>query len=248
MTQYNYKILNVLGDGSADPFSESSTQLYPLGAKLEYGDRTFRYAKLDSSNVDAGKLLQTRVAEANHRDRSVSSAVSAGASTITVNLGTPAAAENEYSEGYLHINAVAGNGQLFRIKSHPAHPADTTADVVFTLYDKVKTALTGSSKADLIHSSYHNLIVAPAAETGAVSGVTVIDMTASNYGWIQTSGPCSILHDASVASIVLGETVVRSNAVAGAVRPAPSDVLHSVGQTLVVNANTLHSVIHLKLE
>ena len=52
----------------------------------------------------------------------MSSGASAGASAVTVNLGATAAAENEYSEGYLHINTEAGKGQLFRIKSHPAHP------------------------------------------------------------------------------------------------------------------------------
>lgn len=244
MTQYNYKILNVVGDASPDPFSESSTQLYPLGTKLEYGDRTFRYAKMGATGTDAkaGKLLQTKTAVADHRDLAVPSGASIGSSTITVTVGGTTVSANEYSEGYLHINDVDGQGQLFRIKSHPE---GISTNVVFTLYDKVNKALGSSSKADLIHSSYHNLIVAPVAETGVISGVTVIDMTAEKYGWVQTAGPCSVLID---GTIVLGENACRSTNTAGAVAPAVSDVLYVVGQVLVVNNSGDNGVIHLNIE
>jgi hypothetical protein len=243
MTQYNYKILNVVGDASPDPFSESSTQLYPLGTKLEYGDRTFRYAKMGSGAVTAGKLLQTKVAVGDHRDLAVPSGVSIGSSTITVTVGGTKADANEYSEGYLHINDVDGQGQLFRIKSHPE---GTSTNVVFTLYDKVNKALTGNSKADLIHSSYYELVIAPNNETGAISGVTVIDMTAENYGWVQTSGPCSVLIE---GTIVLGENACRSTgSTVGTVAASSGDANCVVGQVLVVNGSTDNGVIHLNIE
>jgi hypothetical protein len=257
MTQYHYKISNAIGDSSPDPFSESSTQLFPLGTKLEYGDRIFRYAEVAGTAITAGKLVQTSATITdtdtadtpttlvNHRDIVVQAVATAGATTVSVTLGATAVVANDYSEGYLHINDVAGQGQLRRIKSHPA--ANSGATLELTLYDKITTALTTSSKADLIYSNYKNIIVSPGstAETGNIIGVTVIDMTAAYYGWIQTSGPCSVL---TAGTLVLGENAVRSAGTDGAVAPATSDLLYSVGQVLVVNDSTDNSVIHLNIE
>ena len=244
MTQYQYKISTAIGDAQPDIFSESSTQLFPLGTKIGYGDRTFRYAKLGGTAVTAGKTLQSPAAVADHRDIAVQAVAAAGATTVTVTLGSTAATADQYNEGYLHINDDAGQGQLLRIKDHAA--ADASANLELTLYDKVTTALSTDSKADLILSNYSGLIVAPNTETGSIVGVTVIDMTADYYGWIQVSGPCSVLTE---GTIVLGNNVVRSGGSnAGSVAPATDDLLAIIGQVLVVNGNTDNSVINLNIE
>ena len=227
----------------ADPFTESATALFPLGSKLIYGDRTFRYAFTNGA-VTAGKLLQTAAAVANHRDIAVQAAASAGDTAVTVTLGSTAATLNQYADGYLHINDVAGQGQLLKIASHPA--ADASANLVVTLYDAVTTALTTSSKADLIENPYANVIVAPTAETGAVAGVTTIDTADNRFFWAQTSGPCSVLTD---GTIVLGHTVQRSDNLAGSVEAkADASLLENVGACMVVNGNTDNSVIMLNIE
>ena len=57
------------GNGSnytaANPYAESSTQLYPLGSELVYGDRKFRYAFMNGA-VTAGHLLQQAPLIAHH--------------------------------------------------------------------------------------------------------------------------------------------------------------------------------------
>lgn len=229
-------------ENTVNPFAESSTQLFPLGTKLIYNDRVFAYALMGAGAVTAGKLLQTKVAVANHRDIAVQAAAAAGDTTVTVTLGATAAAANLYAEGYLHINDVAGQGQLLKIASHPA--GDSSGNMTVTLYDAIATALTTSSKADLIANKYSGLIVAPTAETGSLSGVTAIDMTAAYYGWVQIEGPCSILTD---GTLVLGHQAVRSDNAAGAVEAAPNDTYIGVGDVMVLNGDADNSVINLNL-
>jgi len=236
----------VVGKGNtraaANPFAESSTQLWPFGTMLHYGDRVFRYAGIGGVAVTAGKTLQASAAVANHRDVAVQAAAAAAATAVTVTLGATAATENQYAEGYLHICDDAGQGQLLRIKSHPA--ISSAGNGVFTLYDPVVTALTTSSKADLIACGFNDLVVAPAAETGPVVGVTAMDMTADYFGWVQVAGPCSVLTD---GTLVLGNHAVRSGGTAGAAAPATDDLLENLGSVMVVNGNTDNSVVWLKL-
>ena len=219
--------------------------MFPLGTKLVYGDKTFVYAGIGGTAITAGKTVQTTAAVANHRDIAVQAAASAGATSVTVTLGSTAATLNQYANGYLHINDVAGQGQLLSIASNPA--ADASANMVVTLNDAVATALTTSSKADLISNPWNDLIVAPATETGPVIGVTVIDMTADQFGWIQTSGPASVL---TSGTLVLGEAAVRSDTTAGAAEPIDADVEGEstiIGQVMVVNGDTDNSVIWLNV-
>jgi len=229
---------------AANPFAESSTQLWSFGTMLQYGDRTFRYAGIGGVAVTAGKLLQAPAAVANHRDLTVQAAAAAAATSVTVTLGATAATANQYAQGYLHINDVAGQGQLLRIKSNPA--ADASATLTLTLYDPVVTALTTSSKADLIVCGYNDLVVAPAAETGPVVGVTAMDMTADYFGWVQVQGPCSVLQ---VGTVVLGNSAVRSATVAGGVAPvaAATEVLQPIGDVSVVNGDGDNCVLNLNL-
>ena len=248
MTQYEYKLTSSIGDAIPDPFSESATQLFPLGSKLEYGDRQFRYAHIyNGGGVAAGVTLENIAATAHHRDVAVAEAASAGAKSITVTLGGTEATADYYNEGYIHINDVTGQGQLLRIKDHPA--ADASATLVLTLYDPLKTAITTSSKADLISSNYKSINTAATTHVGVIVGVSTIAMTANNYGWIQTSGPCSVL---TSGTLVLGQAAVRSDSTAGAVEPGdpangPNENTQ-IGQVLVVNGETDNSVINLNIE
>ena len=44
--------------GTVNPWAESSTQLFPLGSELHYGNNIFRYGQLGGTAVTAGKLVQ----------------------------------------------------------------------------------------------------------------------------------------------------------------------------------------------
>ena len=239
----------------ADPFTESSTQLWPLGTELKYGDRTFRYGQMNGA-VTAGKLLQQAVHVSDHTNCTITDADAvvgsyshaAGSTTISLDTNGTDLTANQYAEGYLYVNDAQGEGQMLRIKSHPAHDHSDDASVVITTYDPLKTAVVkNASQVSLVKNPYADVIVAPTAETGAVVGVTVIDMTDDYYGWFQTRGPCPVL--VSEAVLVLGHRAVRSDADAGGVMAADSDpLLVPIGQVMASGVvDTEYAMILLNL-
>ena len=224
----------------ANPYAQSATQLFPLGTELIYGDRKFVYVHMNGA-VTAGKLLQQPPHVAHHinctvtnedapADGSFSHAV--GSTKISIETNGTNLVADEFAEGYLQVNDQEGEGQLLKIKSNPAHVHGTDPSVVITTYDPLTTAIVkNSSQVSLLKNPYKDVIVAPTAETGAVVGATVIDMTDEYYGWAVTSGPASLL--VSEAVLVLGHRVVRSDADAGGVMAASSDpLLIPIGQVM----------------
>ena len=225
---------------SADPFTQGTVQLFPIGAKLIYGDRTFRYAKLAAGAVTAGKTVAAAaVVNANHRD-CAAVATTAGSSEITVTLGNTATTLNQYADGYLHVNDGPAQGLLLRIKSHPA--ADGNNTCVFTMYDPLGVvALTTGSKIDLILNPYSALVIAPTTFVGPILGVTAMDSTGANFVWIQTAGPASCLYtqNPTGANYRLGDLMIRDDSVAGSIMglgavAGDADMGHQVIGTLYV--------------
>ena len=175
--------------GTVNPWAESSTQLFPLGSELHYGNNIFRYGQLGGTAVTAGKLVQHAAIIANHTNCAATAATAAGTTAISIETaGDTDITLNQYADGYLWVNDVNGEGQTMRVQSNPAHDHGVDPSVVITTYDELATALTTNSQLSLIANPHTGLIVAPAAETGAVMGATVIDMTADYYGWFTTSG------------------------------------------------------------
>mgnify|MGYP003624416093 FL=1 len=229
---------------TANPYAESATQLFPLGSKLIYGNNTYRYVGIGGTAVTAGKLLQQPAVVSDHANMSATAAVAAGETAISVETGGTDITLNQYANGYLWVNDVAGEGQMLRVKSNPAHDHSADPSIVITCYDALATALTTNSQLTLLADPSNDLIVAPAAETGALMGATVIDMTADYFGWAVMSGPAALL---TVGTLVVGNAAVRSGGTAGGVAPATDNVLMEVGDVMAVSANTEYSLINMNL-
>ena len=222
--------------GTVNPWAESSTQLFPLGSELHYGNNIFRYGQLGGTAVTAGKLVQHAAIIANHTNCAATAATTAGTTAISIETaGDTDITLNQYADGYLWVNDVNGEGQTMRVQSNPAHDHGVDPSIVITTYDELATALTTNSQLSLIANPHTGLIVAPAAETGAVMGATVIDMTADYYGWFTTSGPQALL---SVGTLVVGNIAVRSGGTAGGVAPATDNLLTEVGEVMAARADT----------
>jgi len=234
----------------ADPYTESATQLFPLGTILDWGDRAFRYAQMDGA-VTAGLLLQQPAHVANHTQMSTTAGYAITTTDDTIisveTVGTDITA-NQYREGYLYVNDGTGQGQSWRVKSNPAHDHSSDPSIEITVFGKVSTALVASatSQVALMANPYKDVVQAPATETGAVVGVTNIDMTDDYYGWIQVRGPKACL---SGETLVLGHRVLRSDTDAGAVMPDNSDdLLPQVGQVMAgVVVDTEYCMIDLSI-
>ena len=240
----------------ADPFTESSTQLWPLGTELKYGDRTFRYAQMDGA-VTAGKLLQQAIHVAHHTNNTITNAdavagsYSHAAGSTTISLDTAGDTDltaDQYAEGYLIFNDATGEGQMLRIKSHPAHNHGDDPSVVITTYDPLKTTIVkNSSQCSLVKNPYKDVLIAPVGdETGAVVGATVIDMTDDYFGWVQTNGPAAVFAD---ETLVIGHAAHRSDTTAGTCMPkGADDVTVQIGQVMASGVvDTEYAMIMLNL-
>ena len=230
--------------GTANPYAESATALFPLGSKMIYGNNVYRYVGIGGTAVTAGKLLQQPAVVSDHANMAATAAVAAGETAISVETGGTDITLNQYAGGYLWVNDVNGEGQMLRVKSNPAHDHSADPSIVITCYDALATALTTNSQLTLLADPSNDLIVAPAAETGAIMGATVIDLTADYYGWAVISGPAALL---TVGTLVVGNAAVRSGGTAGGVAPATDNVLMEVGDVMAVSANTEYSLINMNL-
>ena len=230
--------------GTANPYAESATALFPLGSKMIYGNNVYRYVGIGGTAVTAGKLLQQPAIVSDHANMTATAAVAAGETAISVETGGTDLTLNQYAGGYLWVNDVNGEGQMLRVKSNPAHDHSTDPSVVITCYDALATALTTSSQLSLLADPSNDLIVAPAAETGAIMGATVMDTTASYYAWFTIKGPASLL---TVGTLVVGNAAVRSGGTAGGVAPATDNVLQEIGDVMAVRASTEYSLINMNI-
>jgi len=196
---------------------ETSAQRHKLGTRMELPDgRIFYYAKNSSAAItNAGKIVDGIAAVAAHdMDVAATAAHSAGDTTISIEVPTTDLTKDKYKDGYLICNDGPGQGEVYRIKSHPAHDASDDNTVIMTLDDEdgIVTALTTASLFGLVHNPYTDVKVIDGDGTMTTGplGVTCMPVTASYYCWIQTSGVASVLSGAAVA--VVGDAIGVSQA------------------------------------
>lgn len=198
-----------------DPYTEDSTQKFPLGTKLSCygGQEVYRYALCGGTGVEVGALCQSLVPLAGHINEVCgSSAVGATTIDFTPNtVTTDDLAANELAGGYIYIYDGGGEGYKYRVATHPAITGGTSGTL--TLYDPIKVATTGLV-ATVIHNPYYKFLIHASDPTALPIGWTVTAVTADYYTWIQTHGPVCALIDGAV---VMGQVVRPSEDDDGAV-------------------------------
>jgi len=226
---------------TVDPFTSGLSELFPLGSRLLYGNTVYAYGRLAATAVTAGKCVTHAASIADHFDLTPTAGVAAGETAISVETAGTDITLNQYANGYLYVNDAAGEGQMLRIKSNPAHDHSADPSIVITCYDDLATAITTSSRITLIPDPRSGQIVQAATTTGATLGVTIVDMAASAYGWFAVSGPATVL---TSGTLVVGNHAVPLGA-PGAVGPAAGDVIQVIGTVMIVNVTTDYSLINL---
>jgi len=176
-------------------FTPTESQLYPLGARFRYGQRTFHYAYAGGVVLAAGKLVASTdsPAEANV---TVGTAAAIGAETVP-NI-TTTAAEANLEGGMMIVNDVDGQGNSYEILRSAAN-ADTATSTDVWLRDPLLVALTTDSEVELYSSPYYDLDLS-ATVTDRIPGVPIMAVTANYYFWLQTWGPCGILVGDTIAT------------------------------------------------
>lgn len=215
-------------------FVSSATPVTNIGTKAQTADgREFVYVQCGATATVAGSVYGTAAELTNH-DHLTPAAAAIGATQITVTLGATAVTENQYAGGLLTVDSAPGEGYSYFILSHPA--ADLSTACVFTIDSPgVIVAITTASEVTLTPSPYSKVIISPATTlTGATVGVAPYIITASEYGWLQTKGPCGVLIGGTPG---VGTAVVVPGSNAGEVVVDPANAaVQIVGQMMVAGA------------
>jgi len=202
---------------------ETSAQKQKLGTRAQTPDgRVFYYARNGSAAITtAGMIVDAAAAFAiaAHDMDVPANANAAGTTAVSVEVPTTDLTENQYADGYLIFNDGPGEGEVYRIKSHPAHDASDDNTVIITIDepDGLRTATTTSSLFGIFVNPYSAVKIMDGdgtMETGAL-GVTTIPMTADYYGWIQTAGFGSVAVGAAVGVVGDGLQISQASGESG---------------------------------
>ena len=212
----------------------TSDQRQVLGAETAFPDgRKYRYVENGGTAIEEGMIVASEAPAGNHDEDLAVATTAAGASSITVTLGATAAAKNLYAEGYIFFNlptlSTAGSRVFYKIKSHPQ--ADGSATLALTIDEPDNTVIAvtnGTETAGLIKNPYKDIVVAPAAVAGRFVGLSVCQIAANYYGWVQVAGMGVAAMDGTPA---VGTLVGASSNHAGSLLAVGADTTPALART-----------------
>jgi hypothetical protein len=193
-----------------------TTKFYKLGQRAMLPDgRVFRYA-LANGAIGAGQLCQMKATLVDFDMDLVCEATVAGANSISVVTGSthPAIGTDEFEDGYIHINDGAGEGHIYRIRSHTSVAADSSTVMAFSLEldDRVDEALVNAtSLAGLVENPYKDVVlVDPDTAQTMPLGAAPAEISDNEYFWLQTFGLASVRIEGGTAVPVVARSVVAA--------------------------------------
>lgn len=238
-------LLPIVAGTPGDQFNSSADQRgHPLGGRMVFGDgRQFRYVENAAVLLVAGDVIQSSAAVADHVLQTPSAAAAVGDGELAVTLGSTAATVNQYKDGYLHIPIGAAKGGLYTVKAHPA--VDSAGVFTIPFHEDVQVAIpTTANSVSLIANQYKGVIQSPTTLTGGIVGVAPFAIPVSEFGWLQTNGPCSVT---TKGTLIRGHNASILVTQAGSVGPAAADTSFSIGNVLNIGSDGNKSVIDLNI-
>ena len=198
-----------------------------IGTRMILPDgRVFRYSFANGA-VGAGTGVQSSAALANHdSDLAVATSAAVGDKSVSITLGSTAAAVNLYANGYFYCNdsgASAGEGHVYRIRQHDAIGSGGTGTINLMDGDTIAEALTAAaSQVGLVANPYMHVIPSPGgAQTGRTVGFAPCEVADNSYFWAQTWGEAAVLAE---GTLVIFRPIRVSETTAGAVEEYESNV------------------------
>lgn len=232
--------------GNAGLYDVSTSPMVPVGSRMAFDDgRVYRYGhffaacapgklcSIDATSQKTGPSDATTICNSSGGAVDYSNQVA----TIYVKgsqLVTTANSADTFAGGYFNIvmnsHDTTMQGQTYRIKSNAAVTA-ATSTMRLDFYDNLNNGATPTSATGLgseavvsiIGNKYKNLVIAAAADN-TIAGVTMCDMAAGEYGWVQTWGEKGLFAD---EAIPMGAIIVLSDGTSGAVAEFGQNVVWS---------------------
>ncbi len=209
---------------STDLRVTTATAQDTLGALgLTEDNRKYRYGLAGAADLAAGKLAVNSDVVADHTNRAPGANVAVGATSLTVAMGATATTQDQYAQGFLTVNAGTGAGISYRITGNTK--AATSGTPTIFLAEPITVALVAAtdSKVSLTPSPWYKAVISDTDLADMPVGVPNVLIPATNYGWFQTGGFCSVLSDAGAPAD--GAGVCASDDTAGAVGPLETDAV-----------------------
>lgn len=236
------------GIPNIDPLSENNTnKQWPLGTKLIYGERIFRYTLAGASPLVAGNVLQGQAPVAGHVTEAIDT-LAIGATTIAMTPGATAITLNEYQDGFMvQDSGASGIGYAYKIKSNATSDGTTAFDTI--LVDPLLVAIPATATVSFIQNPWGEVLQAiVTTPTAKIAGIAQAVVTNAKFGWVQTRGPASVLTEGTV---VAGNPVTGVTGTAGACGPLTTALVvkeQVIGYVLVAGADDTWSTIYLTLD
>lgn len=212
-----------------------------VGQKMQYRDgRKFVFCG-SSVDIAAAQMVGFNQPVGIELANAVVATTPVGSFTVEINTKTyqffggaaGVLAANALADGYIIVTDDAGEGYIYKIKSHTAGTA--AANITFTLYDALTVALTTASDVCFASSSFADVVVCTATTKpigSCMVAVTAGTATVKQYFWVQYSGPGVAL---STAGVTTGLPVAAG--VAGVVADNAASATNVVGVAMATVAN-----------
>ena len=192
-------------------FEESAAPIYPIGTRLVLGDRVFRYSYFPEAITYAHAGVISYTGKIGSAVDSYDAEQAVGTVEFKVNGtgdGDPVA--NYYAGGYILLGT-AVDAVVMRILKSTASAYDsvytTQYTVVLTLEQGIPVAIAANTDCDIFPNQFADVRMAfgsvNTANMKPFVGIPPRIFTALRYGWIQTWGPCFIVHNVADA---IGDT------------------------------------------
>lgn len=170
-----------------------------IGQKAQTSDgRVFSYAKSGGA-LTAGQITEPAAVTANYANRALTTSAAAGASQVTIVLGTTASADAFVGQ-WLVVNDNTGQGQgAYYITGNTAATAGNSNTTVVSIKGALRAAISSTATATdvtIIPNQQTAVVQHTAAVAIPTSGAPVVDVSSGYYFWNQVQGMASILIDA----------------------------------------------------
>lgn len=212
-------------------YTEDSVQQYPIGTRLEMGERTFRYFLASGAITYLNSAIVSLVSRTASAQDSYDTAQAAGVGTLATPFkinGTSAGvpAKNAYAGHWIVIFVATALGvRQMRILSSSAAAATSPYTVELILDQPTPMAVAANTDCDLFPSRYASCVSCFQGQDGAVNGLfypfvgmPMAIMTSGRWGWCQTWGPCFVVNTSTqMGDLTADRTAVFSSD--GSVKP-----------------------------
>lgn len=228
---------------SQDVRETSSTKQMRLGTKAEADGKIYRYAKAGASNLAVAELQVNADVDTNVVNKTVARTTAAGEYSVVVDAGGTIVAD-AYADGTFTISDATGEGINYRVSGNTG--VTGAGEITVSLTEPLKLALTiDVSEYTLTKNPWDSVVVSITDQADMAVGVPNVAITASEYGWLQTRGQCSVLWDEAVAK---GLALTTGTGTAGAVEALDGAGEVQIGVASQAGVDTEHQTAFLTID